>query len=350
MLRLMCFSVFLLLIQLVPVLSEQDLKTVDISDKDCFEGTEASWAIKSWILSDVESLRKYEIKFYETTLQLVRDDGVGPSWYIVSDGWQGSFYYESGEPGVDRIGAYLYPDYSTAIVGVWRDHLLINGRATTMVEACRNGNVWNLRFGELEGPTISYSPPTHYSYGVDPLQRDPYEQRTVEVRRSLEETAHDGLFTTREVMAGEVLAFYSGLIISCESSLRALDRRELSDEEEHVRNMYNIALDIGEEEEDNLCIDIPPEIGNDVNRYNATLGHKVNHSFKPNAEFVLFTAHPVLGTIMGLTAIEDLPSLTEISVNYGYNFTSEPDQPLWFKTVWREFYGSENNQSDREEL
>ena len=31
-------------------------------------------------------------------------------------------------------------------------------------------------------------------------------------------------------MSGEVVAFYSGLIINCESSLRALDRRELSDE------------------------------------------------------------------------------------------------------------------------
>ena len=40
---------------------------------------------------------------------------------------------------------------------------------------------------------------------------------------------------------------------------------EMSDEEEHVRNMYNIALDL-EEGGDNLCIDLPPHLGNGVDR------------------------------------------------------------------------------------
>jgi len=313
---------------------------------ECLEGDDASWAIKKWILLDVEKLEKFEIKYYETQLSLVKEED-GPSWYIVSDGWQGAFYYESGEPGRERVGAYLYPDYSTAIVGVWKDHLLVHGRTTQLVEACMSGNSWTLQFGELEGPVMAYSPPSHYSYGVHPLQRDPYESRTVQVRKSEEAGAQDGLFTAREVLSGEVLAFYSGLIIYCESSLRALDRRELSDEEEHVRNMYNIALDIGDED-DNLCIDIPPEMGNDVNKYNATLGHKVNHSFTPNSEFVLFTAHPVLGTIMALTALKDMPAMVEISVNYGYNFTTEPDQPQWFKTLWKQFHPE--SKSDHEEL
>ena len=29
-----------------------------------------------------------------------------------------------------------------------------------------------------------------------------------------------------------------------------------------------------------LCIDVPPEFGRDVSRYNATLGHKANHDFQ----------------------------------------------------------------------
>jgi hypothetical protein len=74
----------------------------------------------------------------------------------------------------------------------------------------------------------------------------------------------------------------------------------------------------------------------------------VNHSFQPNSEFVLFAAHPVLGTIMALTALEDLPARMEISVNYGYNFTSEPDQPEWFRTLWKQFYS--NTESEHEEL
>ena len=52
-------------------------------------------------------------------------------------------------------------------------------------------------------------------------------------------------------------------------------------------------------------------------RYNATLGHKVNHSFEPNSEFVLFSAHPILGTVMALAAMEDMLPGQELTVNYG---------------------------------
>ena len=250
--------------QILIVRGEQNMEEVDVQEDECLRGENASWSIKKWILADLDEIKKYEVKFYETSLSLV-DEGNGHSWYVVSDGWQGAFYYETGDPGTEWTGAYLYPDYSTSIVGIWRDHILVSGRTTHLLEACRSGNIWKLKFGELEGPIMTYSPPSHYSYGVHPLQRDPYEMKTVEVKKSNQLGAEDGLFTRRDVMEGDMIAFYSGLVIYCESSLRALDRRELSDEEEHYRNMYNIALDIGEDD-DNLCIDIPPEMGNDVNR------------------------------------------------------------------------------------
>ena len=47
-------------------------------------------------------------------------------------------------------------------------------------------------------------------------------------------------------------------------------------------------------------------------RYNGTLGHKVNHSFKPNSEFALYPLHPVLGTIMSVVAIQDIPPNQEV--------------------------------------
>jgi histone-lysine N-methyltransferase SETD7 len=205
-------------------------------------------------------------------------------------------------------------------------------------------------FTDPVGPTLTYSPPTHHSLGVeDPTLPDQYEARTVEVLVSQQSGAQEGLFTLRQVEAGEIVAFYSGFIIHCESSLRALDRREMSDEEEHERNMYNIALDIGEEDQ-NLCIDLPPDLGHDLSRYRATLGHKVNHSFRPNCEFVLLSSHPVLGTVMGLAATEDLLPHVELSVNYGYNVTSDPDQPAWFVELWDTFYSSKESEDHREEL
>jgi len=318
------------------------VNVLNCQTNQCYQNEDASWEIKKWILTEISEEDKTKIKFYETDMSFIKYFD-GPSWYIVGDGWQGSYYYEDGSPGSDRTGVYLYPDYFTSVVGMFRDHLLLTGHVTTLREACRVGHVWTLHFRPIDAnnPPMTYSPPTHYSYGIFPTSQDPYESRTVQVKGSNTKEANQGLFTKRFVMSGEVVAFYSGLIINCESSLRALDRRELSDEEEHLRNMYNIALDLGADEE-NLCIDIPPDVGNDVTKYNATLAHKVNHSFEPNSEFVLFSAHPVFGTIMAVTALEDMEADVEVTVNYGYNYTAEPDQPEWFKHLWIEYYGNES--------
>ena len=132
-----------------------------------------------------------------------------PSWYIANGGWEGAFYYENeknGKPGTEWKGAYLYPDYFTVIVGVWRDHLLVSGRTTHLMEACRSENIWTLKFGELEGPIMTYSPPSHYSYGVPPLQRDPFEDRNVDVKDSLIPGAKHGLFAKRNFKRGNRIA------------------------------------------------------------------------------------------------------------------------------------------------
>ena len=65
-------------------------------------------------------------------------------------------------------------------------------------------------------------------------------------------------------------------------------------------------------------IDIPPE-ANTVETYSATLGHKSNHNFHNNAVFKRFNLHPVLGLIMSVVAIKDIPQGGEIFSNYNYN-------------------------------
>ena len=66
-----------------------------------------------------------------------------------------------------------------------------------------------------------------------------------------------------------------------------------------------------------LCVDIPPEFG-PLEKFRVSLGHKANHSFRFNAQYTLFSAHPVLGTIMALVATRDLPAGTEVLCKYGY--------------------------------
>jgi len=308
----------------------------------CYADDLAVWHLKKWVLEDSNQLQTFSIEFFESDLTLVREDEDGPYWYLVSGGRQGLFYYESGKPekpSESCVGAYLFPDFKTAVFGHWVDQLLLQGRATALSEICEYGQTWKLKFGELTGPVLSYSPPSHYSLGVNPLEQDSFDKQSVEVWPSTIEGAQDGIFAIRNIPEGEVFLFYSGYIISCDSSLRALDRRVLSAEEEHVRNMYTLAF--GLKEADDLCIDVPPELGNDVNRYNATLGHKVNHSFEPNSEFELFPCHPVLGTIMSLVALDNIKVGQEITVNYGLNYTRDKDQPQWFINQWNNFYHSD---------
>ena len=41
-------------------------------------------------------------------------------------------------------------------------------------------------------------------------------------------------------------------------------------------------------------------------------------------------------------ALEDMEADVEVTVNYGYNYTAEPNQPEWFKQLWLEYYGNES--------
>ena len=66
------------------------------------------------------------------------------------------------------------------------------------------------------------------------------------------------------------------------------------------------------------CIDIPPE-ADTVETYSVTLGHKSNHNFKNNAVFRRFNLHPVLGQIMSVVAVKDIPKGAEVFSNYNYS-------------------------------
>ena len=65
--------------------------------------------------------------------------------------------------------------------------------------------------------------------------------------------------------------------------------------------------------------------------YCATLAHKTNHSFLPNAEFVTFD-HPKYGLVPCLVSNHDIKADEEIFVHYGYQLDTCPD---WYEEAWR---------------
>ena len=66
-----------------------------------------------------------------------------------------------------------------------------------------------------------------------------------------------------------------------------------------------------------IVVDLPPRFES-LEAYRVTLGHKANHSFRNNAVYTLYTAHPVLGTVMCIIAKQDIKAGEEITTDYHY--------------------------------
>lgn len=115
-----------------------------------------------------------------------------------------------------------------------------------------------------------------------PLIRDPYERKMVTCLPSSVSGAGQGLFMLKTVPAETIVAFYSGIRIP---------DSECDTDDTWDECSYRIFVD--EESEERM--DIPSEYL-DLDKYCATLGHKVNHSFHPNCDFSTFE-HPRFGRL-----------------------------------------------------
>ncbi len=133
-----------------------------------------------------------------------------------------------------------------------------------------------------------------------PLLRDPYERSRVRVRRSLVPGGGEGLFARRDLPRGAVASFYNGV--------RFHDCHAFNDWD---HNSYKIRLN----ERRKQILDIPAE-DRDVRKYRATLAHKINHSFFPNARFADF-AHPRFGRILCVKTTRRVRKGEELTCNYG---------------------------------
>ena len=95
-----------------------------------------------------------------------------------------------------------------------------------------------------------------------------------------------------------------------------------------VLTFVDIPLDLDEDGKEGI-LDIPPEYRS-LKNYCATLAHKTNHSFDPNAKFVLFD-HPKLGKVPGIQTLEEIKTDEEITVSYDYALE---DAPPWYQDLY----------------
>jgi len=223
--------------------------------------------------------------------------------------------------------AFLYPDLKTALLGTF-----IKGQMkvaqTAFVKSVTHrkhaDGLMHLTFTEPRGPFFSEDKGTREVICQEPLLPDPYEQRSVLIKMSKIKGSGEGMYARRDFKAGTHLSFYNGIRMSTD---------ELDDDskEDWEGNAYKIMDLLGPDEATGKegVIDIPPEYVS-VKRYRASLAHKANHSFTPNAKFSLFE-HPRFGKVPAVMLTEDVGAGNEVMVSYDYALD---DAPPWYQQLF----------------
>ena len=206
--------------------------------------------------------------------------------------------------------AFVFPDLSTPLHGTFRRGRMVSAVAARVTDIVRRDNLLSLHFSTESSTSYSLDLATRHCISCRPLLADPYEQSVVRVGRCRDASKGEGLFLTRDVCQDLVLAFYNGVrLTSQECAQPSMDWRD---------DAYKI---MDQTEEENV-LDIP-EQHRDLSHYCASLAHKANHSFNPNAKFCSFY-HPRFGLIPALRAIKPISAGSEVLVNYEYSWESCP--------------------------
>ena len=233
---------------------------------------------------------------------------------------------------------YIFPDCKTCLTGTFTQSRMVEANVARIC-SIEEQEVLNciLHITETLKSSSQYQgvmniqtePVSHLPYSfsdsfteTDLLRRDPYEEKLVEVRPSLMEGAGEGVFLKRDVRPHTVLAFYNGVRLSVEDDDDSWDKCS-------YRIFINKPGDSGEDDCD--ILDIPEDMRT-VDKYCATVAHKINHSFSPVGEFRTFL-HPVHGYIKCVLATQAIRQGQELTVDYKYPLYDCPD---WYSRLWEQ--------------
>ncbi|XP_065059251.1 histone-lysine N-methyltransferase SETD7-like [Rhopilema esculentum] len=221
---------------------------------------------------------------------------------------------ESGQLSGDDI-IYVYPDKETALKGRFQDGELIQAQLATKISPEKKSLEFRIHIPAI---TFRRDVSTKEKISEQPLLSDPFEIKRTYVKKSEISNAGEGLFARKYIGPDEIVSFYNGVRIPHEE----VDARDWR------FNGNTISLD------DEIVIDVP-EGYSSTEVYCATLGHKANHSFTPNAKYDRFD-HPRFGRIKCIRTIKSVEADEELTVEYGYDHNglgkNNPEAPQWYKS------------------
>lgn len=143
-----------------------------------------------------------------------------------------------------------------------------------------------LEFSEPQGPIFHRDKPTNVSFGDQPHLKDPLDKKYVTLKESK-------AFAKVDIPRGTVYSLYNGLVLST-----------LSKDEDFFTSIAHCGSVI--------------KVPTDENQYEATLGHTVSQSLKPNS-MVTSLDTPRFGLIKALFSLKNIKQGEELSVKLNNN-------------------------------
>jgi len=217
--------------------------------------------------------------------------------------------------------AFLYPDFCTAIFGEFRNGTMVKAKEARLSNIEMRKGVLCPEFEVVSDRLFSYCPSTKDDIQCPPFQRDPYESTTLMVGQSGVEGGGDGAYAKKDLAIGAVVAYYNGI------RLQAGERSPFHDTGYAIFVETNRKTLYGKKSGDHM--DMQPQY-HSYDNYQASLAHKLNHSFTPNCTWAT-ADHPCFGFVPSVVAIEEVKAGEELTIHYMMDME---DAPEWYMDCW----------------
>jgi histone-lysine N-methyltransferase SETD7 len=216
----------------------------------------------------------------------------------------------------------------TVLVGRFEKGQMIAAKQSKIVgERCNRG-IKEIRTAKPkdERPTFRYQRPDRLRICDQPRVMDPYERKNIYIGDGRKQ---DGVFAKRNIAKGDLVMYYSGLFWNeTEQALYTKDTYHNQTWEEYWSIFRNLL------EFDGTVVKHVPEPYWNISNYRATLGHKLNHSFKYAKTDFGKAFHPRFGDIRSIFATADITKGEEILLDYGYGQNTGLNAPLWVSELY----------------
>ena len=248
----------------------------------------------------------------------------GPVWRLLEEnGFLVSDNLES-----NGTSMYIYPGLKFGLYGEFSKGKMVSAKPVKITGFTCLNEMLKPQFEFYDNVNeFAYDPASSIKLSSNPTLRDPLEEEFLEVQTSSIEGAGQGVFMKKDAEKGSVIGFFNGMIITLEDTLR-------NDTMKHsVHKMWN---DWYTDE----MVWIPPQYI-DINAYNASLGHKINHNSDYNVD-AGYIDHPRFGKIRSIVTTQDIQAGQEIFCQY----SSTVDTTTFVRQMYKDFSAYLDLQTD----